>query len=279
MVEIVGPAARSAPATRPDEVSVDGVIIPRTAIAREIQNHAAPTPAQAWHSAARALVVRELLLARAERLGLAAEPRTDADGCRETEEEALIRALLEAEVKVPTADTAACRRYFEHNRARFRTGDLFEVSHILIPARPQDAAARRAARAEAEAVLRLLHAGANFEDLAREHSACPSREVGGSLGQIGRGQTVPEFDAAMAALEPGTVSAAPVETRFGFHILRLAHKVEGQELPFETAEPAIAAHLEVSAWHVAVRQYLSLLAGAADIRGVALDGAASPLVQ
>jgi peptidyl-prolyl cis-trans isomerase C len=80
MTEIIGAAPAARPLQRPDEVRVDGVVIPRAAIAREIQHHSAKTPADAWHAAARALVVRELLLAEARRLDIAAEPATDADG-------------------------------------------------------------------------------------------------------------------------------------------------------------------------------------------------------
>lgn len=279
MTQVTGHAA-PARATRPDEVSVNGVIISRAEIAREIQNHHAPTPAQAWHAAARALVVRQLLLAEADRLDIAARPAAHPDGSRETDEEAIIRALLEQEVKVPTADTATCRRHFERHRASFRTDDLFEVAHILIPAAPDDAGGRAAARATAQALIAQIRSGeAAFEATARAHSACPSREVGGSLGQIGRGQTVAEFEAALSTMAPGSVHPTPVETRYGFHIVHLAHRIDGRDLPFEAVEPVIAGHLELTSWHIAVRQYLSLLVGRAQIRGVAMDGAASPLVQ
>jgi peptidyl-prolyl cis-trans isomerase C len=143
-----------------------------------------------------------------------------------------------------------------------------------------DEARRSAARVEAEAVLRVLLSDETaFEEMARGHSACPSREVGGSLGQIGPGQTAPEFEAALSAIEPGPIHPELVSTRYGFHIVRVAQRILGEDLPFEAAEAAIAAHLEVTSWHIAVRQYLSLLAGRADIRGVALEGAATPLVQ
>jgi len=280
MTEIIGTSPSARPPRRPDEVSVDGVVIPRAAIAREIQNHAAKTPADAWHAAARALVVRELLLAQARRLDIVPEPATEADGTRETDEEAVIRALLDREVTVPKADTATCRRYFERNRAAFRSDDLYEVAHILIPAASADAARRAAAQVEAEAVLRcVLSDETAFEEMARAHSACPSREVGGSLGQIGKGQTVPEFEAALSAIAPGPVHPLLVPTRYGFHIVRVARHVAGEELPFAAAEASIAAHLEATSWHIAVRQYLSLLAGRADIRGVTLEGAPTPLVQ
>ncbi|MBN8917137.1 MAG: peptidylprolyl isomerase [Rhizobiales bacterium] len=280
MVEIVTLTAPRPAGRRPQEIRVDGVAISRADIAREAQNHAAADPAAAWQAAAHALVVRQLLLAEADRLGIAAVPEEDDEDRRETEEEAVIRALLEEEVKVPTADEDTCRRYFARNPALFRTGDLYEVAHILIAADPTDAGARQAARDRAEALLTGLLSGAvAFEAAAREASACPSREVGGSLGQIGRGQTVPEFETALAAMEPGALHPVPVETRYGFHIVRLAHRVEGRALPFEMVREAIAGHLELSSWHAAMRQYVSLLIGRADIRGISMEGAQSPLVQ
>ncbi|WP_296581424.1 peptidylprolyl isomerase [Xanthobacter sp.] len=280
MVEIVTLTAPRPAGRRPQEIRVDGVAISRADIAREAQNHAAADPAAAWQAAAHALVVRQLLLAEADRLGIAAVPEEDDEDRRETEEEAVIRALLEEEVKVPTADEDTCRRYFARNPALFRTGDLYEVAHILIAADPADAGARQAARDQAEALLTGLLSGAvAFETAAREASACPSREVGGSLGQIGRGQTVPEFETALAAMEPGALHPVPVETRYGFHIVRLAHRVEGRALPFEMVREAIAGHLELSSWHAAMRQYVSLLIGRADIRGISMEGAQSPLVQ
>lgn len=280
MVEIIRNVEASPKTRKMGQVSVNGVSISRADIAREIQNHAAPTPIAAWESAARALVVRELLLAQAARLGLAPEPELDAAGLKETDEEALIRALLEQEVKVPKADHDTCRRYYERNPAAFRTDDLHEVSHILLPAAKDDAAGRAAARETAQALLHSLQSGeAAFGELAVKHSACPSRELGGSLGQIGPGQTVPEFEAALARMTPGMVHPAPVETRYGVHIIHLAHRIEGRALPFEAVEESIATRLEDASWHIAVRQYLTLLAGQADIRGIELEGASSPLVQ
>src|SRR5690348_13152105 len=94
----------------PREVTVNGAVIANAEIAREVQNHAGATAKEAWADATRALVIRELLLQRAGSLELQAEPLTE-DGIRETEEAALIRTLLAAEVHTPEADEASCRRY------------------------------------------------------------------------------------------------------------------------------------------------------------------------
>ena len=107
--------------TLPKSISVNGVVIAREVIAREVQNHPAEKPILAWQAAARALVVRELLLQEARRLGIEAEPLRDPEGRFETPEEAAMRALVEREVVTPEPDEAACRRFYEQNRARFRS--------------------------------------------------------------------------------------------------------------------------------------------------------------
>jgi hypothetical protein len=137
-------------------VSVNGVEIPHDWIAREVQHHPEPNRARAWQAAARALVVRELLLQEAGRHGLTPQPQTDGEGRRETEEEALIRGLIEREVSVPEADDDACRRYYEQNRQRFRSADLYEAAHILIAARRDQPEAYAAARERAQALLAAL---------------------------------------------------------------------------------------------------------------------------
>ena len=149
-------------------VSVNGVVISRDAIAREIQHHPADTPAAAWREAAQALIIRRLLLDETCRLGLEAAPIEDSEGRCETEEEALIRQLIEGEVKTPTPDEAACRRYYGQNLKRFRSADLFEAEHILFAAAPSDPAARAQAIGDAQATIDALRAEPDrFAELAR----------------------------------------------------------------------------------------------------------------
>jgi peptidyl-prolyl cis-trans isomerase C len=255
-------------------ISVNGVAISRAAIAQETQHHPADKPADALRAAAVALVVRELLLQEARRLAIPAEPASDGEGRRETDEEALVRALVEREVRTPESDEAACRRFYEQNRRRFRTPDLHEVRHILLPADRPDAAAL------AEALLaQLAETPAAFAALAEVHSACPSGKTGGSLGQIGPGQTVPEFEAALAGIEPGSVHPLPVETRYGLHIVALDRRIDGRELPFELVRERIAGWMVEKVRRAAIRQYVSILAGRADIQGIELAASPSPLVQ
>ena len=176
----------------PREITVNGVVIDRNAISRETQNHPAAKPTDAWLAAARALVVRELLLAEARRLGVEALSAEDEEGRRETQDEALIRTLVEQQVLTPTATEEECRRFYEQNPRRFQSADIYEVCHILCAADPKDVGARLAARNRAEAAIAAIRRHPDqFPVLAEELSACPSSRNGGNLGQITTGQTVP----------------------------------------------------------------------------------------
>ena len=252
-------------------VTVNGVTIAHDAISREAQNHPAPKPIDAWRAAARALAVRELLLQEARRCGLRADPLADAEGRRETEEEALIRGLIDAQVTTPAADEDACRRYYEHNRARFRSADIYEASHILIAARRDDTASFTAARDRAVAIHAHLESEPHrFAEMAKAHSDCPSGASGGNLGQLTAGDTTPEFEQALFALKAGDMSGAPVETCYGFHVIRLDRHVPGRQLPFEIARERIAAYLAERSQRLAIAQFVARLAARAQVGGVYL---------
>jgi peptidyl-prolyl cis-trans isomerase C len=262
------------PAGPPVAVSVNGVAIGRDAIVREMQHHPAEKPIAAWQQAARALVIRELLLQRARQLEVAPEPISGHNGRRETDDEAVIRALIEREVKVPEPDDEACRRFYQRNQDQFRSPDIFEASHILFAALPADREAYAQARADAAAVLATLMDDRDcFAALARGYSRCPSAAQGGNLGQITAGQTTPEFEKALLALRPGELCAEPVATRYGFHVIRLDRKHEGRALPYEAVAGHIADYLRESVRRRADAQYVARLVMAAQIEGVDLVGA------
>jgi len=199
-----------------DAVLVNGAEIAPSAIAAEMQYHPARNRDEAWVNAATALVLRQLLLAEAERLGVAIE-----------DEEATIQALLLREVSTPDADEATCRRYWSANAAKFRAPDLYEAAHILFPAAPDDEAARALAKRSAEETLSLLREDpTRFAALARERSACPSGASGGLLGQQTRGDLVPEIETFIFGLEAGQICPVPIATRYGFHVLRLDRRLQ-----------------------------------------------------
>jgi peptidyl-prolyl cis-trans isomerase C len=261
-----------ASALQPD-VIVNGEVIPAAAVAAEAQNHPAPKgkPGLAWRAAARALAVRALLLQQARSLGLTPAPRALGPGRRETDEEALIRAVLAERVMPDPVDEAAVEAAYAADPGRFRGPALYEAAHILIPAAPGDAAARTAARAIARSVIdRLAADPAAFDRLAAEHSACPSRTEGGRLGQIASGDTVPEFEVALAAIPEGSIAPEPVETRYGLHVVRLDARAEGLVPPLAAVRGALRAALEKAAWTRAARAYTAALAASATLEGVDL---------
>lgn len=266
-------APKRRPIRRFVPVSVNGVAIASADIARETQHHQASDPDVAWDLAARALAIRELLSQEADRLGIEVEPIEDEEGRCETPQEARLRGLVEREVSVPSADEATCRRYYQANLNRFCSPDLFEVGHILIPHGPQ-------ARELAMSLIgELQQRPERFAEAAAIHSACPSGKRGGNLGQIGPGQTVPEFEAALPTLQVGVVHPEPIESRYGFHIVRLDRRIEGRQLPFELVRERIADYLEDSVHRRALHQYVSILAGRAQLTGVDFAAAGGPLVQ
>jgi peptidyl-prolyl cis-trans isomerase C len=263
-----------------NDITVNGAAITAAAIAEEAQHHPARDWAAAERAAAEALVVRELLLQEAEREGIAPVPFTDTDGRRETDEEAMIRALIRGAVSVPSVDEASLRRFYDNNRRRFRSPDLFEAAHILYPAHPDDAAAIETATARAEAAIALLWSEpGRFADVARSESACSSASNGGNLGQVSLGQTVPEFETFLVNLEPGQLCPVPVRTRYGVHVLRLDRRIDGRQLPFELVRERVAEYLEQAVWHRAVSQFIRILVSRSEITGIELAGADGPLVQ
>ncbi len=261
------------PGGRPVAVSVNGVTIARDEIVREMQHHPAGKPIAAWQQAARALVIRELLMQEARRLEIVPQPLSE-DGRRETDEEAIMRGLIDHEVVVPQADDETCRRYYERHQAQFRSPDIYEAAHILFAALPADKAGYAAARADAEGVLAaLIERPESFATMAEAYSGCSSAAHGGNLGQITTGQTTPEFEQALVALEPGQMCDAPVATRYGFHIIRLDRKHEGQLLPYDIVAGRIADYLNESVRRRADAQYIARLISAAKVEGIDLAGA------
>lgn len=257
------------------EVRVNGTVITEREIAAEMQHHPAPSAEAAWQEAARALVVRRLLLDEAETRGIAAEPEGEL-----LADEAMIEALLEEAITVPEADETTLRRWYDANRSRFRTKDLWEASHILLAADPEDKEARASAEARAKELLAQVLANRDlFEPLARAHSDCPSAKDGGRLGQVTRGSLVPEIETFLAALAPGQICPVVAKSRYGMHILWLHERADPRDLPFEAVRETVARYLRDASWRRAVHQFIALLAGRARIEGIALEGADSPLVQ
>lgn len=264
-------------------ISVNDVEITDEAVARELPHHEhAPAPLK---SAVEALVLRQVLLQAArEKVSMAQEELRALEQSQQEEagesaiEDALINRLIEMEVSTPTPTDAECEIYYRKNLNQFRNGDMVEASHILFQV--TDNVPLDALREKAQEVLeQVLAHPEQFSELARTYSNCTSAEVGGNLGQLSKGQTVPEFERAIFSLDAGETAPRLVESRFGLHIVHVEHRVEGHTLPFEMVREQLAQFLAEQVRTRALKQYLKILVGQANIQGVELDGADSPLLQ
>jgi peptidyl-prolyl cis-trans isomerase C len=246
-------------------ISVNGSEIADSAIEQELPHHRqAKNPLkQTVHE----LVLRTVLLQEADRLAIAGE-----DG------EARVEALFAQEVRVPQADDAACATFYRNRPQLFSSGEMVEARHILFQITPT--VPLELLRETGDAVLAELREHPDrFSDLATQYSNCPSGALGGNLGQLTRGQTVPEFEELVFRLAAGELADRLLETRFGLHIVQVERRVEGKLLPYEAVQSQIAENLTRQAWQRGVHQYMQILVGRADIQGVTLEGAESPLVQ
>ena len=155
-----------------------------------------------------------------------------------------IRKLIETEVipNVSVSDEDK-KNFYAENPEQMRQPDRLRLSHILkrvAPDAPPEV--KEATRVLIEDVLAQAREGADFATLAREHSEDPGSAANGGELTVSRGETVPPFEAAAFALEPGGLSPV-VETQFGFHIIKLSEKMEGQPIPYEQAEASIEQFL------------------------------------
>lgn len=164
---------------------------------------------------------------------------------KEMRENMAIRALIDQEVasKVSVTD-ADVESYYQENKKEFEVPEKVHARHILIQAGP-DASEKKKAKAEEkiQEVQEKLEDGAEFSELAREHSEGPSSEKGGDLGSFSRGQMVESFDKAAFALEPGEVSDV-VETRFGYHLIKVEDKTPSSMKSLDEVKTSIRENLQ-----------------------------------
>jgi len=136
------------------------------------------------------------------------------------------------------------RTFYDSNLDRFKQPEQVQASHILIKVDPEANESEKAkARKQLETIQKKVKKGEDFGALAKEHSGCPSSTQGGDLGYFGRGQMVKPFEDAAFALEPGQVSDI-VETRFGYHLIKVTDKKPARTVPFEEVKEGIGEHLK-----------------------------------
>jgi peptidyl-prolyl cis-trans isomerase D len=135
-----------------------------------------------------------------------------------------VRYLVADPAKMPNAPKVTdddLQSYYRAHQDEFRVAESVTARHILIKANSNDPKSVDAAKVKAEDVLKQLKAGGNFAALAKKYSDDPgSKDKGGDLGSIQKGQTVPEFEQAAFAAKKGEL-VGPIKTMFGFHIIQV----------------------------------------------------------
>lgn len=142
-------------------------------------------------------------------------------------------------------DPAEIKKAYEAQRAQHEVKETRQASHILITvdAGAGDAAKQKARAKADEIYAQLKQNPGKFAELAKAHSQDPgSAANGGDLGFFGRGTMVKPFDAAVFQMKPGEISA-PVESQYGFHIIRLAEIRTGQTKSLDEVRGKIEAAL------------------------------------
>ncbi len=174
------------------------------------------------------LVANKLLLLDARRNLYEAEPEFKSQ-LASMRDNLLISYATEKAISTAKVSDGEAEEYYNANKERFLSDESVNASHILVDSEEK----------ALEILARIKSGEISFEQAAMENSSCPSKANGGSLGDFGRGQMVPEFDAAVFSMEVGEITDAPVQTQFGYHLIKLNAKNEASEIPFSEIAPEI----------------------------------------
>jgi peptidyl-prolyl cis-trans isomerase C len=220
-------AALAAPAALAQVAKVNGVTIPQAradALVREAVAQGRPDNPELRNLVKQRLIESEVLAQEAAKLGLNknSEVSTQLDLARQT---VLIRALVNdvARRNPPTED--AMRKAYEQNKEQPAASE-YKARHILV-----------ASEAEAKSLITQINGGADFAKLASEKSRDEgSKGQGGELNWSPPNGYVRQFAEAMVSLQKGAMTAAPVQSQFGWHIIRLDDK---RPLSYEALKPQL----------------------------------------
>jgi peptidyl-prolyl cis-trans isomerase C len=192
-----------------------------------------------------------------------------------------IERWLETALQVPEPSEDACRRHYDATASRYRTGERVLMRHILFAVTPGVDVVALRKRAEACMLdVRCQSPGADaFAKAARELSNCPSGEYGGELGWLAPTDVAAEMAAEIFGRAEVGVLPRLVHSRFGLHVVEVLQRENGVQQAYEAVRSAVALSLRQRSWLTALRQALKVLAGQAQLRGVSMDEAETPLVQ
>ncbi|MEE9613845.1 MAG: peptidylprolyl isomerase, partial [Thermodesulfobacteriota bacterium] len=180
----------------------------------------------------------------------------------------MINKLIDVHVlsKVPVSDEDV-KNYYEDNPEEFGEPEQIRARHILIEVKPSDSQEEKEkARKKAETVLaEARDAKSDFAKLAVKYSEGPSGERGGDLGYFSREDMVPPFEEAAFAMKPGEVSDV-VETRFGYHIIKLEDRKEATTIPLSGIMEQVRFFLKYREGSKEVEEWIAVLRSEAEVK-------------
>jgi len=178
---------------------------------------------------------------------LAANGLSEATLASTAREQILVQKYVDAKVMptLPATSDAAMKSFYDQNLEKMKQPERRHLRHILIKAdKDTPAADKTKAKTKAEALLARIKKGEDFAKLAKENSDDPgSKENGGDLSWVQKGQTVPAFEQAAWTLKKNELSPV-VESPFGYHIIQLLDVQESRVMPFEEVKSRIGEFLK-----------------------------------
>jgi peptidyl-prolyl cis-trans isomerase C len=185
----------------------------------------------------------------------------------EMREQMAVRKMIMAKAESLSKPTdEEIQKFYDENKESFNQGESVTASHILVKLDPaDDDAAKAAKRARLEDLRKQLLEGADFAEIAKANSDCPSASAGGDLGSFGRGQMVPEFEDAAFKQPVGEVGEI-VETQFGYHLIKVTERKDAKASDFNDAKARISDILYSQKQQDAVRKYVDELRTSANVQ-------------
>ena len=185
----------------------------------------------------------------------------------EMREQMAVRKMIIAQAEsVAKPSDEEIQKFYDENKEGFAQSESVTASHILIKVDPADDEAAKAAKRERiEGLRKQLAEGADFAELAKANSDCPSASAGGDLGSFGKGQMVPAFEDAAFSQEIGKVGEV-VETQFGYHLIKVTERSDAKTQDFGEVKTRISDILFSQKQQDAVKAYVDGLREKADVQ-------------
>jgi len=205
------------------------------------------------------------------------------DDFKQPERRKVQYVTLVAKDFTPKVSDTEVETYYTEHAKEFETPRQVKASHVLVRVGETGGSeAEDKARDKIADVIRRAKAGEDFAKLAREVSEDPgSKASGGDLGWVKQGDMVPAFEQAMLALKKGEISAEPVRTPFGFHVIKVVDVKEGAKKPLKDVAGQIRDRLAAEGAEKAARakadEVRPVLAAAKDFAAQAKSLGLSPI--